>query len=449
MLQELNFKRIYFRNQCYDRNALVIAIDHLANYLRANIQSSSPFVILPMYNHIKSVIAYYAIIRINKIVVVMDPASKPVEVAEIIEDTDPAAVIFLNNESVGFNYQEEIIFRTPSPGFIIKSDIKDVCTIAYTNAEDGYSKGAMLTSKNLMAEVQALIDKNYLSPSSVTCALLPYSHLFGLIQGILVPTHAGGVGVINELNIIRLEDLLMEIYSYKVTHLYSVPSLYYLLGKVPGIKKYIQNIREFYSGGHQLSAFIFESFLKNTERKIREGYGLTETSPGIALNFMEEGPLVNSIGLPLPGCDIKIFSDRGNECNSEEEGEIRVKGDMVFCGYFNQQEATDLVFKDGWFCTGDLGKKDKQGHIYFKGLKKDMINVSGNKVYPKKLERLMKKHKNVADVKIHSQESLIQGQIVNADIKLCKKNSEAQAQYKDWCFKNISNVSLPKLWNFK
>jgi long-subunit acyl-CoA synthetase (AMP-forming) len=106
----------------------------------------------------------------------MDPGCRSIELTEIIEETDPAAIIYLNSSEISFRYEEEIVFRKQAPGFVITSDLKDVVTLAFTNAEDGFSKGAMLTEKNLLSEVQALIYTNKLNENSITCACLtPYT----------------------------------------------------------------------------------------------------------------------------------------------------------------------------------------------------------------------------------------------------------------------------------
>jgi long-chain acyl-CoA synthetase len=449
IITQLNFKQIIFQERRFDKQMISEAIDHLAKFLILHFRSSSPFVLLATYNHIKSLIAYYAIIKAGKIPAILDPGCKSIELTEIIEETDPAAIIFLNSSEISFRYEEEIVFRKQKSGFIITSDLKDVCTLAFTNAEDGYSKGAMLTEKNLLSEIHALIKTNKLADNSITCALLPFSHLFGLVQGILVPTHAGSTGVIIELDIVRINEIVEKIKRYEVTHLYTVPSLYYLFSKVPGIEKLVQDIQEFYSGGTQLSSFIFNSFYKKTNRRIREGYGLTESSPGVALNYEEEGPVENSIGIPLPGCEIKILDDNDNECLPGNIGEICIKGDMVFKGYLNHSETTKKVLKDGWLHTGDYGRKDLQGYTYFCGLKKDMINVAGNNVYPKKLERLIRINSKVTQVRILYEESVIQGHVVVANIQLNDSSEPAQEELKRWCYENINNVTLPKKWVFE
>jgi long-chain acyl-CoA synthetase len=448
-ITRLNFKQIFFKEKRFDKQMITDAIDHLAKYLVLHIHSASPFILMATYNHIKSLIAYYAIIKAGKIPAILDPGCRSIELTEIIEEIDPSAILFLNSSEIAFRYEEEIVFRKQKPGFIIKSDLKDVCTLAFTNAEDGFSKGAMLTEKNLMSEIHALINTNKLNDNSITCSLLPFSHLFGLVQGILVPTHAGSTGVIMELDILKINKIVNKIQRYRVTHLYTVPSLYYLLSKVPNIDKIVKNVEEFYSGGTQLSSFIFNSFYKKTGRKIREGYGLTESSPGVALNYEEEGPEINSIGKPLPGAEIRILDEDNNELLPDHVGEICIKGDMVFKGYFNHNDTTMGVLRNGWLHTGDYGKKDIRGYIYFCGLKKNMINVAGNNVYPKKLERLIRLNDKVASVSIFHQESAIQGQVVGANIQLHDPSEMTKEELKKWCYENINNILLPKIWLFE
>lgn len=449
LLKGLHFKRVFFRDQVFDQASIQASINDLAGYLMAGIHSSSPFVLLATYNHIKSFIAYFAILKAGKIPAILDPGIKSIELAEIIREIDPAVLFYLNNEEIAFRYDEEVVFRNQDAGFLIRSDLTDVCTLAFTNAEDGYSKGAMLTEKNLLAEIQALIHTNRLGSRSVTCALLPFHHLYGLMQGILVPSRTGASSVIQDIDILRIQELTNRMEKFKVTHMYTVPSLYYLFSKVPGIDKLIRGVEEFYSGGTQLPLFIFDSFYSKTKRFIREGYGLTESSPGVALNFDADGPVPGSFGKAMPGCEITIRDPNREECKPGTIGEICVKGDMVFKGYFNHEEATRTVLQDGWLHTGDYGLMDLKGSIYFCGLKKEMINVAGNNVYPRKLERLIRINRLVEDVRIFQEESVLQGHVVGAAVRLKHNTPENQVNLKKWCHENITNTAVPKLWQFE
>jgi long-chain acyl-CoA synthetase len=449
LMNQLDFKQLYFRGIQFDKKEIETAIDHLSNHLIKNLRSPSPFVLFTAFNHIKTFIAYFAILKANRIAVILDPQLKSIEIEEIIQDIDPSAIIFLNESAISFNYTDEISIRNFSKGPEIKTDLTDVCTIAYTNAEDGFSKGAMLTRKNLLAEIEAVIRTNYLSSNSVMCSLLPFSHLYGFIHGILVPAFGKGSGLIPEINLLKISQTLNEIESAKVTHIHTVPSMYYILSKSPELVSCCKSIVDFYSGGIQLPSFIYDTFYKKTNRKIREGYGLTEGSPAVAGNYQEEGPVFGSFGKPFPGCEIEIRDENNLQCLPEQIGEICVKGDMIFKGYFNYEKTTHEVLKNQWLYTGDFGKKDKLGNIFFCGLKKKMINVAGNKVYPKKLERLINKYEKVISTTVFSGDSVLQGSSIGALVKLKDNSTKSQDELKIWCLNNINNTILPKSWVFE
>jgi long-chain acyl-CoA synthetase len=447
ILKQLNFQCLYFRNESYDQTTIENAIDHLAKYLQKNLRSLSPFILFSANNHIKTVIAYYAILKAGKIAVILDPLLKKLEYDETFNELCPAAVININVKTTKFDYKNEMLFYENNGQLEIKSDLRDVCTLAYTNAEDGYSKAAMLTEKNLIMEAMGLKETTYLYNSSVSCALLPYSHLYGFAHGVLTTTMANGKGLIEEVNLLNMDKIVSVIKDAGVTHLYTVPSVYYILGKMTAVAESMQQVQRFYSGGIQLSAFIYDNFYKKTGKKIFEGYGLTEASPAVAGPY--DNPVFGSFGRAFPGCEIKIMNDGGKECTPGEMGEIRVKGDMVFKGYFNHPEATRAVLRDEWLFTGDIGKKDSDGNIYFCGLKKNMINIAGNKLYPNKLVRLFKMHNNVVDASIGSEVSLLQGSTPTTRILLKISTKKHQEEFKQWCYSNINNTLLPKIWNFE
>ncbi len=387
ILRFLNFKKIYFRSQTFDGEIILEGINKLSAYLQKNFISDSPFVLLSAYNHLKTVIAYYAILKSGKIAAILNPGSKSIELTEIIKDIDPSALIFINTNTISFNYEEEIVFRRPDPDFVIYSELMNVSTLVFTNAEDGYAKGAMLTDKNLITEICDIIHIERMTVEKVACALLPFYHLFGLVKGILTPVYKGYSFLICEIDLLNILDIVTQVRKYSATNIYSVPSLYYILSKVPGIDFYFKSVNDYISGGNKLSAFIFDSFKKNVSGILREGYGLTEASPACTVNYPDAEVNINSIGTAFPSCKIKIMDENNNECKTDEIGEICIKGDNVFKGYFNRESLSEKVLKDGWLHTGDLGSINSKGYIFFKGLKKNMINVAGNNVYPKELER--------------------------------------------------------------
>lgn len=447
LLKHLNFQYLFYKGQKYDQPYIEDAIDHLARHLRKNMRSLSPFILLSAQNHIKIVIAYYAIIKAGKIVAILDPLLKKLEYDETFNELCPAAVININTTTIKFDYASEIEFYGDNAKLEIKTDLKDVCTLAYTNAEDGYSKAAMLTETNLLMEANGIKESSGYDSNSVSCALFSFSHLSGLSHGVLTPTLTNGKGLITEVNISKMEGTVSELKHSRVTHLYTVPPIYYILSRMPNPAGSFQHVQRFYSGAIQLNSFIFENFYHKTGRKIYEGYGLTEASPTVAITY--DNPVFGSFGKALPGCEIKIFDNAGNDCAPGIIGEICVKGGMVFKGYYNHPEATSAVMRNGWLLTGDRGKKDHNGNLFFCGLKKNMINVAGNKLYPKKLVRLLQMHSNVISAEIGCENSLLQGSTPTSRIRLKKNGKKHQEEFKHWCTANINNTLLPKTWNFE
>ena len=444
----INFDKIYFKNKVFVKEEIIEEIDKLTTVLKKNYISDSPFVLLSTYNHIKTLIAFYAILRSGKIAVILNPEVKSIELTEIIKDTDPAAFILINTSTYNIDIDEEVIFRSPDNNFTLKSNLDDVIVMMYTNAEDGRAKAAMITQKNLFSALDTFISIEKITENKNICALLPFYHLFGLTYGLILPCYAGCSALIADLNLIYINRLLTNIEKTKVTNIFSIPSVYYLLSKVPNIKNIFGAANDFISGGIKLNPSIYDRFYKNTGKKLREGYGLTESSPGVTLHFQDTDINLDSVGQILPNCDIKIFNESGNECKNNEQGEIRIKGDIIFKGYFNNPEASKDIINNGWLHTGDFGTKDSRGYIHFKGLKKNMYNVAGNNVYPNELERLLKMYKEVKYVKLSNETSLLQGDIIKADIELKNPTETGVVKFKKWCKKNITNFKLPKEWNF-
>ena len=198
-----------------------------------------------------------------------------------------------------------------------------------------------------------------------------------------------------------------------------------------------------------MSPEIFEIFFNKTSKRLREGYGLTEASPGVTLTINDDNINPESVGKILPGCRVKIISDNGSECPVNQIGEIYVKGDNVFSGYFNDENKTCSTIDDGWLKTGDLGSVDFNGNLYFKGVKKNMFNVAGNNVYPKEVERLLKMNRQVKRIKVSAEQSAMQGDIICASVELIEPSEKKIILFKEWCIKNITNYKIPKIWDIK
>ncbi len=448
LTENINIKHLYFQGNRYDNRYVVSEIDALTKFLEKEYISDSPFVLLTAYNHLKTLIAFYAIIKSRKIAVIINPEIKALELTEVIEEIDPAAFILLDNTNVKFNTDAEIIFRTTSNNMIIHSKLDDIVIMMYTNAENGTAKPAMISENSLLSSIEMYSEFESISSDNVICALLPFHHILGLAYGLILPSYKACSLYISDMNLKRMNELVSAIKNTRVDYILSVPSFYYLLMRIPGVTDILKNVNDLISGGIKLPYQIYDSFFKKTGKTIREGYGLTEASPGVTLNM--KGTVIDpeSIGKPFKNCEVKIIDENGNECKTGVTGEIYIQGNNVFQGYYNNPEESFNVLKNGWLKSGDLGMKDATGNIYFKGLKKNMLNVAGNNVYPKEVERLLLMNKNVKHVKVFKENSLLQGDIVCAEIELKNPDDKNIKSFKEWCHKKITNYKIPKVWKF-
>ena len=434
---------VYFRNKVYGPDEILAGINSVAKYLGDNLVSKSPFIYLFATNHVKTVCAYFGIIKAHKICVLMDPKIGRLELAEKLLDTPPAACIRIISETESFDFSREFEIRE-QPWKDGEEDLSDVCTMIYTAADDGYAKAAMLTHENILSNARGIIDWDKVSGATISCALIAYNHLFALQTGVIAPMLDHGGIFIEEVGDWKtLSSLAENISRVKVTNFYSVPVVYFLLSKVAGIKKKIESIEYFVSGGYKLSETIYQRFLKHSGREINEGYGLTEASP-ICSCHQRGAPInIKSVGTPFYDCEIAIKQNGNFQTQNNQEGEICVRGANLMKGYYHFPEVTRKVLNDGWLSTGDLGYKDKDNLIYLTGAIKRMINYGGKKVYPSEVERFIGKNQNVVESKIYGKENKLYCQAVYARIRLKENNHEARKNFTGWCSENIAEYKNP------
>jgi long-chain acyl-CoA synthetase len=445
LTDHLNLGTIYFRDKTYPPDVIQQNIDAVAECLKKRTVSNSPFVYLFAPNHIKMVYALFGIIKSGKICVLVDPAIGKLELAEMMADTVPGALIRIDKSTDTFDFEKEFEFRDCRLEERKLEGLEDVCLIVYTNAADGYAKGAMLTNESLRANAEAGILANKVSADSTSCALISYSHLFALQTGVFIPSLSKSSMLIVEFeNLLKIKLITDQILKLGVTHIYSIPSIFYPLGKVFKSNGFPITIRSCVCGGVALSDKIFNFFRKTFNVEIQIGYGLTEASPICAFHHPGDKVKQGSAGSTLPCCEVAIFDLQDQSLPAGQVGEICIKGTNVMKGYYNNPEATQLTIKNGWLHSGDMGKMDDDGYLYFIECKKRMFNVGGNKLYPAEVERFLKIHSNVLSVTVQCKSDVLLYNVVRAYIELKEKTEETQKEYQDWCVQNISKYKLPQ-----
>ncbi len=450
LLRDSSTESILASGQVFSRKTILSASEKLADSLKQTVPDKSPFIYLIATNSIKTVIAYFGILRAGFSCVLIDPATKPLELRDRFQDTPPVAIIRCNNNTELFDYSDEIdLCPTDASSKTMPEPLGSSYTLVYTAAEFGVAKGAMLSENNLLSNAKALAGIDEADCQSVVCSLLPLSHLFALMTGVISPLVSGASIMLEDVTkLTRIESISDGLEHWKVTHLYSTPMIYYLLGKVPEIKKKLRSVKYATSGGYKLPASVFESCRNKLGVEIQEGYGLSEASPICSWHRPSDKIKIDSVGRVFPDCEVRAIDEYGIEVPIGSTGEIAVRGPNVMQGYYNDVHTTKRTIVDGWLHTGDLGTMDKEGYVYLTGLKKRMLNVGGRNVYPAEVERFLMMHDNIEHVEVYGDFSELRGHVVKARAILKKHNDEAEDSLRQWCLDNLSHYKVPKFWEF-
>ncbi len=261
---------------------------------------------------------------------------------------------------------------------------KDLAALLYTSGTTGKSKGAMLTQANLLSNGSALMSEWQFSPKDVLLHALPLFHTHGLFVATNVILSAGGSLIF--LPKFDLDDIIKKL--PKSSTMMGVPTFYTrLLRDKRFNKELVKHMRLFVSGSAPLLSETHIQFEKITGHRILERYGMTETNMNTSNPYKGERR-AGTVGLPLPGVELKITDPKtGNALSRNEIGQIEVRGPNVFAGYWKLPEKTKAELREnGFFITGDLGKIDEDGYIHIVGREKDLIISGGYNIYPKELE---------------------------------------------------------------
>jgi long-chain acyl-CoA synthetase len=337
--------------------------------------------------------------------------------------------------------------------------VEDLALIQYTGGTTGVSKGTRLSHYNVVSN-QIQLTNIYYPPlvQGEECFViaLPLFHIYALNTCMLSAVNTASKMILLTDPLAGrpiLQDLLETLYKYKPTFFHAVPALYVGLLFHKDIKDYdLSSIRACLSGAAPLPEMVMWNFEELTGANVVEGYGLTETSPVTHVNpFTPGGKRPGSIGFPLADTDARIFdpNDGNKEVPQGEEGEIGMKGPQVFSGYWNKPEETANVFNEnGYFLTGDIGYIDQDGYFFITGRKKNMIDVSGLKVYPREVEELIIEHPAIQEVAVIGVPHKIRGEQVMAFIVLKDDETASAEEIMEFCKGRIARFKIPRRVEF-
>ena len=334
--------------------------------------------------------------------------------------------------------------------------VEDVAALQYTGGTTGVSKGAMLTHRNLAANLQQAINvfvenEDDFANNEGAVAILPYFHIFGLTSVMMFGIKTGGKQLL--LPRFEVQEVLQLVKDNEPALFAGVPTMYMgLHASGVDLKEYgFDKVRIFNSGGAAMPVNLLHALEEKTGRKIYEGYGLSEASPVTHFNptFAERRP--GSIGVPIPSTDAKIVDvENGrDEMTVGESGELIVSGPQVMKGYWNMPDETANTLRDGWLYTGDVAQMDEDGYFYIVDRKKDMIVASGYNVYPREIEEILFEHPAVSEAVAIGIPDEYRGESVKAFVVKQQNNDTNEEDILSFCKERLAPYKTPKSIEFR
>jgi len=327
----------------------------------------------------------------------------------------------------------------------------DLAFLQYTGGTTGVSKGAMLTHRNMVANLEqakAAIKPQLEEGKELVVTALPLYHIFALTANCLTFITLGGTNLLIT-NPRDMPGFVKELGKYDFTAITGVNTLFNGLINTPGFSDLnFANLKLSLGGGMAVQRPVAEKWEAITKSRLLEGYGLTECAPLVTICPYNQQHYSGSIGLPASSTDIRIVKDDGSEAEIGESGEMWVNGPQVMKGYYNRQEATDEVLKDGWLATGDVACMDENGFFKIVDRKKDMIIVSGFNVYPNEIEEVVVSHDGVLEAAAIGIPHEASGEIVKIFV-VRKDPNLTDADLIKHCRDNLTNYKVPKIVEFR
>jgi long-chain acyl-CoA synthetase len=417
--------------------------------------------------------AYYGILRAGAMVIPMNVLYKAGEVGYILQDSGAKALLtfgpFTQTALEARTQAPELQYViTAAPGAIpgtlswaetigaapetapnVPVSEDDVAVFSYTSGTTGRPKGAMLTHGNLLSNLtqSSSLESIQVRDDDVIWLGLPLFHIYGMNVGMNLTVLHGGSMLLVE----RFEPAatLEGIQKNKVTVIYGAPPMFLAWSQVPTIKDFdLSHVRFISSGAAALPLAVMKLFESLTGAPIYEGYGMSESAPTLTTNAA--GPVIKpgTVGPAIPGVEIKIVDEKGEEVPHGQLGELIARGPNVMKGYWNKPEATAETLADGWLHTGDLATVDDDGYYTIVDRKKDMINVSGFNVYPREVEETLFTHPAVADAAVVQYPDPYQGESVMAFVVLKDGQTATAQEIIDYCRSQMAVFKCPRRVEF-
>jgi long-chain acyl-CoA synthetase len=474
-----------FYGTTFEFERLQALVEKMAGSLAASGVKKGDRVALMLPNCPQYVISFLAIVRLGAVVTQINPMYVEREIEHILNDSGAQTIVVyadvygrvkaalpeteLQNVIVvdfkgepegldpGHRSFGEFLSADADPAPEVEIDPpEDVAALQYTGGTTGVSKGAMLTHRNLVANVQQTIDVFIRNPEHFAgrkiVGALPFFHIYGLTCVMLFGLKLGLEQVL--LPRFEVEEALSVFENDRPTMFSGVPTMYMaLLASGADLRRHhLHDVLIFNSGGSALPVNLKRSFEEKVGKPLFEGYGLSEASPVTHNNppFLGQGR-EGSIGIPIPSTDARIVDVETGEQEMPvgESGELIIKGPQVMKGYLNMPEETAETLRDGWLYTGDVAKMDEDGYFYIVDRKKDMILASGYNVYPREVEEVLFEHPDVAEAVAIGVPDEYRGETVKAFVVKRSGSTATEEEVLAFCEERLAAYKTPKTVEFR
>jgi long-chain acyl-CoA synthetase len=416
-------------------------------------------IILISVNNIFFITTYLAILKSGNICIPLDPGIEKENFNYINELTNPV-LIFLTRDfekklSLG---DSKCIFSDTLHNSMAdhklpvdkEFDRENSAEIIFTSGSTGKPKGVVISHKNLIANTESIVEYLRLTVDDRMLVVLPFYYCYGLS---LFHTHlrVGGSIVLNN-SFIFLGSIIKDLKEYKCTGFAGVPSHFQiLLRKSDSFKKTdFPDLKYVTQAGGKLATIFIDEFRESLPQvKFIVMYGQTEATARLSylppeLYEKKKG----SMGKGIPGVELKVVNEKGENVKPGETGEVIARGDNIMKGYFADDEGTKSALRNGWLYTGDLGIVDKDGYIYLTARKKEIIKVRGKRISPKEIEAVILEISEVIDCSVEGIDDEIEGETLKATIVVRKdaRNSVTRESIMQHCTKRLALYKIPQVY---
>jgi long-chain acyl-CoA synthetase len=458
---------IVYRERRVTYRALEQLAERLAGWLQEAGVGAGERVVLVSPNLPEFGVGYLGVLMAGATVVPLNPLLKEEEVRYVLEDSAASALIgvqaslpILHAARCGLGRRRPILCldgpatgqasdlslceTVPEPRRVPAASRsgEDVAVCLYTSGTTGRPKGALLSHRNLIANLESFRSVLHVTEDDVFLAALPLFHAYGATVLFLEPLSLGATVVVEPRFL--PDAVLRAIAQHRVTLFAGVPSMYAVLASTPRPAADVSSWRLCISGGAPLPIAVAEAFEAQYGIPIYEGYGPTECAPVLTVNPPFGERKLGSVGPPIPQVELRVVDDGGNPLPPGAVGEIVARGPNVMQGYLNRPVETAEVLRDGWYHTGDLGHMDEDGYYYIVDRKTDLILVGGLNVYPREVELVLSAHPAVMEAAVIGVPDPVRGEAPKAFVILRNGQQVTTQDLLQWCRQRLANYKVPR-----